>query len=281
MNLSSVTYTRNVRVGVASGRPSCLVGWPLVFSSNFHIKKNKEKKTHKNKKPANPSRVFCPWSVSLPWAHQPRLSRARWARGPCCAGLQAGLGLLVLPDPLPRVPGSCIPPLGQERVLPRLRALMGELRSPLSVQGCGGGGGGGGLDLAWDRLAGAGLPSWQPAGQPAPGRALPQLSEDFCQEPWGHPSRCGVSVGEFAQISASPFSEILPRAGPLHTPSRARGAGAAAGGNPRVPPLRLRRLHHRREGSARPSWRGSLLPKLCRLLLQPCRSVDNSAGELK
>ena len=38
--------------------------------------------------------------------------------------------------------------------------------------------------------------SWvRPAPHPAPGTALPQLSEDFCPEPQGQPtpSRCGVS----------------------------------------------------------------------------------------
>ena len=96
-------------------------GWPLVFSSNFHIKKNKEKKTHKKKKPTSPSRVLCPLVPRLALGVQavpdPQHRRAggqlraeigssdrntrehRVPRG--SPGLQAGLGLLLAPWPLP------------------------------------------------------------------------------------------------------------------------------------------------------------------------------------
>jgi hypothetical protein len=55
MNLSSVTYTWNVRIGAASGGRAAWRGWPLVFSSNFHIKqKQKKKNLIKRKKPSRP-----------------------------------------------------------------------------------------------------------------------------------------------------------------------------------------------------------------------------------
>lgn len=59
MNLSSVTYTWNVRIGAASSGQAAWQGWSLVFSSNFHIKQKQRKKSHKKENPSKPFCVFC------------------------------------------------------------------------------------------------------------------------------------------------------------------------------------------------------------------------------
>lgn len=65
MNLSSVTYTWNVRIGEASsGQAAGRVG-PLSFQVIFILNKNNEKKSHKKENPSKPFCVLC--SKSLFW----------------------------------------------------------------------------------------------------------------------------------------------------------------------------------------------------------------------
>ena len=94
----------------------------------------------------------------------------------------------------------------------------------MSVQGRGGPG------LAWD-------PDRQVPGSPAgaarvagsagllAGLAEPAAAVHGWLPGATGPPEAGVPfpLGEFAQISASPFSETLPRSGPLHTRSRPTG----------------------------------------------------------
>lgn len=130
---------------------------------------------------------------------------------------QAGLGAPLLPH-LGPVPTTCL--LGAEKAPSGLGAPTRGANT-LSVRGRGGPG------LAWD-------PDWQVPGSPA-GAARVAGSAGLLAclaEPTAAvhrwlpgavgPPEAGVPFppGEFAQISASPFSETLPRSGPPHTHSR-------------------------------------------------------------
>ena len=129
-------------------------GWPLVFSSNFHIKKNKGKKTYKNKNPTSPSCVFCSQSVSLsraqctpialeeprvppqppPWVWKPPPARVCPVMGRPGRSLGSSMG-------------------GRERSIGARGSHTGS-RHAVSVRGRGGPG------LAWE-------PDWQVPGSPA------------------------------------------------------------------------------------------------------------------
>lgn len=93
MNLHSVTYTWNVRTGTAAAGRAAWWGWPLVFSSNFHIKKKQRKKTHKKIKTNRPSGVFCPSPSKLSPPAPGTLE------GPTGTESEPGLGLLARVGP--------------------------------------------------------------------------------------------------------------------------------------------------------------------------------------
>ena len=223
-------------------------GWPLVFSSNFHIKKNKEKKTYKNKNPTSPSCVLCPQFISLSWAHRTPVTLEEPSAPPPtpsvgveatpCQGLP-GIGTsrekpgqqhvapcrLAWGRPCCLTLALCPPPApwGQRKI-DRGSGLPGRelTRHVCPRQGWSGPGLG-------PRLAGAGLPCWGGQGDRVhraagrPGRACcscPRMAARATGPP-----KAGVPFppGEFAQISASPFSETLPRSGPPNTRSRPTG----------------------------------------------------------
>lgn len=141
------------------------------------------------------------------WAAACGPCRLAWGR-PCC------LTLALCPPPAP---------WGQRKI-DRGSGLPGRelTRHVCPRQGWSGPGLG-------PRLAGAGLPCWGGQGDRVhraagrPGRACcscPRMAARATGPP-----KAGVPFppGEFAQISASPFSETLPRSGPPNTRSRPTG----------------------------------------------------------
>lgn len=259
-------------------------GWPLVFSSNFHIKKNKEKKTYKNKNPTSPSCVFCSQSVALSRAHctpvaleEPSVPPASPLRG---SGSHPLLGSAQRWDVQEKSgqqhmapagwPGGSpaaspwphahhLPQGGRERSIGARGSHTGS-RHAMSVRGRGGPG------LAWE-------PDWQVPGSPAraarvagsagllAGLVEPAAAVHRWLPGATGPPGAGVPFppGDSAQISASPFPETLPRLAPRTPPpgplDRFIQARCRREGSPRLPEGGSPQ-GHRREGSPRPSEGG-------------------------